>query len=133
MPWLQLSEARLGESSGVHLNMHTTENSLQLMLSATLWFSEEYKAQLELESRGKDSGYMDMLLVPQKKESLPTYIVELKRVAKDATEAAAANELKEAREQVERYSAGETVKDTPNLKRVALVYKGLRLAKAEIF
>ena len=133
MPWLQLSEARLGESSGVHLNMHTTENSLQLMLSATLCFSEDYKAQLEVESRGKDSVYMDMLLVPQKSKKLPTYIVELKHVAKDATEAAAANELKEAREQAERYSAGETVKDTPNLKRVALVYKGLRLAKAEIF
>ena len=133
MPWLQLSEARLGESSGVHLNMHTTENSLQLMLSATLWFSEDYKAQLEVESRGKDSGYMDMLLVPQKKEGLPTYIVELKHVAKDATEAAVANELKEAREQAERYSAGEAVKEVPNLKRVALVYRGLRLAKSEIF
>ena len=133
MPWLQLSEARLGESSGVHLNMHTTENSLQLMLSATLWFSENYKAQLEVESRGKDSGYMDMLLVPQKKEGLPTYVVELKHVAKDATEAAVANELKKAKEQAERYSAGEAVKETPNLKRVALVYRGLRLAKAEVF
>ena len=113
--------------------MHTTENSLQLMLSATLWFSEDYKAQLEVESRGKDSGYMDMLLVPQKKEGLPTYIVELKHVGTDATEAAVANELKEAREQAERYSAGEAVKETPNLKRVALVYRGLRLAKAEVF
>ena len=133
MPWLQLSEARLGESSGVHLNMHTTENSLQLMLSATLWFSEDYKAQLEVESRGKDSGYMDMLLVPQKSKTLPTYIVELKHVGTDATEVAVAKELKEAKKQAERYSAGEAVKETPNLKRVALVYRGLRLAKAEVF
>ena len=133
MPWLQLSEARLGESSGVHLNMHTTENSLQLMLSATLWFSEDYKAQLEVESRGKDSGYVDMLLVPQKSKTLPTYIVELKHVGTDATEVAVANELKEAKEQARRYSAGEAIKETPNLKRVALVYRGLRLATAEVF
>ncbi len=134
MPWLQISEKRLTDSSGIHLNTHVTENSLQLMLSATLWFSEEYRAQLEVESRGKDSGYVDMVLIPQEKgKTLPTYIVELKHVAKDATEAAIAKELTEAKAQASRYSAGEAVKETPNLKRLALVYRGLRLAKAEVF
>lgn len=48
----------------------------------------------------------------------------------DATDEAVQKALAEAKKQAERYAQGEAVKDIPNLKCLALVCKGLRLAAA---
>ncbi len=59
--------------------------------------------------------------------------MELKHVTKGAGEAATGDALESAKEQALRYSAGETVKTIPNLKRLAVVYLGLHLATFEVF
>ena len=51
----------------------------------------------------------------------------------DATDEAVQKALAEAKTQAERYAQGEVVKRISNLKRLALVYKGLRLSAFEIF
>ncbi len=58
---------------------------------------------------------------------------ELKHLKKGASEPAIASALDSAKEQAKRYSAGEAVKAIPNLKRLAIVYVGIRLATFEVF
>ena len=41
--------------------------------------------------------------------------------------------LTEARQQAARYAEGATLQSTSNLKRVALVYKGIKIAAVEVF
>ena len=104
------------------------------MLSATLWASEDYAGQLELESRGENSGYIDLLLTPRENPKLPSYLIEIKHLHKEeASQTAIENALSSAKEQAKRYSAGEAVKAIPNLKRLAIVYVGIRLATFEVF
>lgn len=132
-PWLILVDKLLTSTSGSQLASHMNEVSFQMLLSATLWASEEYAGQLELESRGENSGYIDLILTPKHNSNLPSYVIELKHLKKGASESAIASALKSAKEQAERYSAGEAVKAIPNLKRLAVVYVGLRLATFEVF
>ena len=132
-PWLTLVDKLLTSTSGSQLASHTNEIAFQMLLSATLWASEEYAGQLELESRGENSGYIDLILTPKHNSQLPSYIIELKHLKKGASESAIASALESAKEQAERYSAGEAVKAISNLKRLAVVYVGLRLASYEVF
>ncbi len=132
-PWLTLVDKLLMSTSGSQLTSHTNEVAFQMLLSATLWASEEYAGQLEFESRGGNSGYIDLILTPNHNSKLPSYIIELKHLKKSASEAAIASALDSAKEQAVRYSAGEAVKAIPNLKRLAVVYVGLRLATYEVF
>ena len=69
-----------------------------------------------------------MLLKPKHNTSLPSYVIEVKHLKTDATEEAVQKALAEAKKQAQRYAQGEAVKAITNLKCLALVYKGLRLA-----
>lgn len=131
--WLDLADRRLAQTSGVHMAVHVNEAVFQMMLSSTLWASGEYGGQLEIESRGENSGFIDLLLTPKHDTSLPSYVIEVKHLKTDATDESVHKALAEAKEHVMRYAQGETVKRISNLKRLALVYKGLRLAAFEIF
>ena len=132
-PWLNLADRRLAQTSGVHMAVHVNEAAFQMMLSSTLWASGEYGGQLEIESRGENSGFIDLLLTPKHDTSLPSYVIEVKHLKTDATDEAVQKALAEAKTQAERYAQGEVVKRISNLKRLALVYKGLRLSAFEIF
>ncbi len=127
-PWLDLADRRLAQTSGVHMAVHVNEAAFQMMLSSTLWASGEYGGQLEIESRGENSGFIDLLLKPKHNTSLPSYVIEVKHLKTDATEEAVQKALAEAKKQAQRYAQGEAVKAIANLKCLALVYKGLRLA-----
>ncbi len=131
--WLDLADRRLAQTSGVHMAVHVNEAAFQMMLSSTLWASGEYGGQLEIESRGENSGFIDLLLTPKHDTSLPSYVIEVKHLKTDATDEAVQKALAEAKTQAERYAQGEVVKRISNLKRLALVYKGLRLSAFEIF
>ena len=131
--WLDLADRRLAQTSGVHMAVHVNEAAFQMMLSSTLWASGEYGGQLEIESRGENSGFIDLLLTPKHDTSLPSYVIEVKHLKSDATDEAVQKALAEAKTQAERYAQGEAVKRISNLKRLALVYKGLRLSAFEIF
>ena len=131
-PWLELSNQRLIEDSGVHMNAQLTEKVFQTMLSATLWFSTDYRGQLEYESRGEDSGFMDLLLTPRRNKTLPTYVIEVKHLGVNEKDAVVAEALEEAKGQAVRYAAGDALKGVSNVKRVAIVYKGLRIGALEI-
>ena len=127
---LNLADRRLAQTSGVHMAVHVNEAAFQMMLSSTLWASGEYGGQLEIESRGENSGFIDLLLTPKHDTSLPSYVIEVKHLKPDATDDAVQKALAEAKKQAARYAQGEAVKDIPNLKCLVLVYKGLRLAAA---
>ena len=131
--WLDLADRRLAQTSGVHMAVHVNDAAFQMMLSSTLWASGEYGGQLEIESRGENSGFIDLLLTPKHDTSLPSYVIEVKHLKSDATDEAVQKALAEAKKQAERYAQGEAVKRISNLKRLALVYKGLRLSAFEIF
>ena len=131
--WLDLADRRLAQTSGIHMAVHVNEAAFQMMLSSTLWASGEYGGQLEIESRGENSGFIDLLLTPKHDTSLPSYVIEVKHLKSDATDEAVQKALAEAKKQAERYAQGEAVKRISNLKRLALVYKGLRLSAFEIF
>ena len=132
-PWLEISEKRLIEDSGVHMHAQLTEKVFQTMLSATLWFSTDYRGRLEYESRGNDSGFMDLLLTPREDKTLPTYVIEIKHLNAGEKNAAIRNALDEARNQATRYAAGDALKNVPNVKRVAVIYKGLEIAACDVF
>ena len=131
--WLDLADRRLAQTSGVHMAVHVNEAAFQMMLSSTLWASGEYGGQLEIESRGENSGFIDLLLTPKHDTSLPSYVIEVKHLKTDTTDEAVQKALAEAKTQAERYAQGEALKSISNLKRLALVYKGLRLSAFEIF
>ena len=132
-PWLELSNKRLVEDSGVHMHAQLTEKVFQTMLSATLWFSTDYRGQLEYESRGEESGFMDLLLTPRERKTLPTYVIEVKHLAVGAEDAAVASALEAARRQADHYAEGEALRNVSNLKRVAIVYKSLKIGAVEVF
>ncbi len=131
-PWLRLTDARLNEDSGIHVSAHISEAALQMVLSATLWFSPNYRGRLEFESRGENSGYIDLLLKPRNPK-FSSYVIELKHLTKDAKEDEVKTALDEAKNQAERYANGEEIKEIPNLKRLAVVYTGLKLNRLEVF
>ena len=131
-PWLDLADKRLMQSSGVHMATHVNEATFQAILSSTLWASGEYCGQLEFESRGENSGFIDLLLTPKTNSSLPSYVIELKHLKTDAGNEAVQKALTGAKNQAQRYAQGEALKGISNLKRLAVVYKGLRLAAFDV-
>ena len=131
-PWLRLADTRLNEDSGIHVSAHINEAALQMVLSATLWFSSNYRGRLEFESRGENSGYIDLLL-KARNPKYSSYVIELKHLTKDAKEDEVKTALNEAKDQAERYANGEEIKEIPNLKRLAVVYTGLKLARFKVF
>ncbi len=131
-PWLEISNQRLVEDSGVHMHAQLTEKVFQTMLAATLWFSTDYRGQLEYESRGGDTGFMDLLLTPRDNKTLPTYVIEVKHLGAGEKDAAVTQALAEAKVQATRYAAGDALKDISNVKRVAVVYKGLKIGALDV-
>ncbi len=131
-PWLRLTDARLNEDSGIHVSAHVSEAALQMVLSATLWFSANYRGRLEFESRGENSGYIDLLL-RARNPKYSSYVIELKQLTRDAKEDEINAALDKAKDQAVRYANGKEIKDIPNLKSLALVYKGVKLARFEVF
>ena len=131
-PWLEISNQRLVEDSGVHMHAQLTEKVFQTMLAATLWFSSDYRGELECESRGENSGFMDLLLKPRENKALPAYVIEVKHLPAGAEDASVAEALEAARQQARRYAEGEALRGTPNLKRVALVYRGLKIGAVNV-
>ncbi len=133
-PWLRLADSRFIEDNGIHTTSHLSEAVFQGILSATLWSSPDYRGGLEYESRGENSGYIDLLLRPIHNPKLPTYVIELKHLKKTGAKDSEIQEaLSEAKEQALRYSKGDEVKNAANLKRLAVVYVGIRLAAFEVF
>ena len=132
-PWLELSDRRLVEDSGLHMHAQLTEKVFQTMLAATLWFSTDYRGQLEYESRGENSGFMDLLLTPRENKTLPTYVIEVMHLAVGAEDAVVAQALEAARSQANRYAQGDSLRGIANVRRVAVVYKGLKIAAVDVF
>lgn len=66
-------------------------------------------------------------------KALPTYVIEVKHLSSTAEDAAVTKALTQARQQAARYAEGAALQSTANLKRVALVYKGIKIAAVEVF
>jgi len=76
---------------------------------------------------------MDLLLTPRENKTLPTYVIEVKHLPVGAEDAAVATALEAAHHQAAHYAEGEALRGVANLKRVAIVYKGLRIGAVEVF
>lgn len=94
-------------------------------------FSDAYDVQSEVEVRGEDKGFVDILAVPKAGSSATTaYLVELKHLkAKEYSAAAVDRLVREAQDQMARYVEGANLKTIQNLKTVTAVFVGMKLEK----
>ena len=126
---------RFKKASGLHAYAHLKESDFQTLLIGALNFTNAFDVTSEVEVRGKEKGYIDILAVPAAGSSAKTaYLTEVKYLpAKDATPEARARLISEARAQISRYEAGDNVKRLPRVKRIVALFVGLKLETLEVF
>lgn len=115
----------------MHAYGHLQESNFQTLILGAFNFSDVYDVQSEVEVRGEDKGFVDILAVP-KAGSLATtsYLVELKHLkAKEYSAAAVERLVREAQNQMARYFEGANLKTIQNLKTVTAVFVGMKLEK----
>ncbi len=128
LPLLEKVVSIIDETSGKNSSLHLQESVFQVALLMAANNASGYEYYTELEVRGKEKGFADLLLRSTRKGS-PSYIFELKYIPKSrATKTAAQNALSEAKKQLARYALGENVRTIPNLKHVAVVVVGTKIA-----
>ena len=105
--------------------------NFQTLVLGAFNFSDAYDVQSEVEVRGEDKGFVDILAVPKAGSSVTTaYLVELKHLkAKEYSAAAVDRLVREAQDQMARYVEGANLKTIQNLKTVTAVFVGMKLEK----
>ena len=88
-----------------------------------------------MEVRGEDRGFIDILAVPTVgSQAQSAYLVEVKYLSpKNATDQAKSDAIVEAKSQINRYEKADDLKRLPNLKRIVVLFVGLKLEVLEIY
>lgn len=128
-PLFRAAAGRFASESGIHESLHLTESDFHTLLSAALYFTEDYRVHREVEARGgPHPGYIDLVIEPARGKSGFTYVVELKYLTRqEGTEKAVQATLKKALQQVRGYSECDNIRSIQSLKRVAAVFVGTEL------
>ncbi len=128
-PLFRLITSRFDEAPCLHEGLHLGETSFLSLLHGACLLSGRFTSKTEVEVRGPEKGYIDLLLQPSSpKAAKNAFLVELKYFTKsDASDAAVSKALEEALEQTRRYALGENIRCIPHLKRVAAVFAGTRM------
>ncbi len=133
-PLLDVTCNRFQTASGLHSHAHLHESDFQTLLIGALNFTNAYTVTSEVEVRGEEKGYIDILATPSAEGHAETsYLIEVKYLApKAATDEAKAEALSQAWEQIRRYEKADNVKRLPKVKRIVALFVGLKLETLEI-
>ena len=125
---------RFQTASGLHSHAHLHESDFQTLLIGALNFTNAYTVTSEVEVRGEEKGYIDILATPSAEGHAETsYLIEVKYLApKAATDEAKAEALSQAWEQIRRYEKADNVKSLPKVKRIVTLFVGLKLETLEV-
>ncbi len=130
-PLVECVVSILARGYGKQKSLHLQEGDFQssLLLAANLAAGYDYAAELEV--RGEETGFVDLLLHSQ--TGGPSYLFELKYLPKHSgTQEAVAQSLNEAQLQAERYMKGANIQHIPRLQQVLAVFVGLELRAYEV-
>ena len=131
-PLLEAAARSISSGCGTHKTLHLTESDFQTALLMAINFDDGYEALAELEVRGEEKGFIDLLL--RSRQEGPSYLFELKHLSQGkSTQEAVARALAAAERQAARYAGGLNLQKLPNLSRVAAVYSGMALAAVKVF
>ncbi len=133
-PFFDVTCNRFQAASGLHAYAHLHESDFQTLLIGALNFTNAYTVTSEVEVRGEEKGYIDILASPSAEGCAETsYLIEVKYLApKAATDEAKAEVLAQAWEQIHRYERADNVKCLPKLMRIVALFVGLKLETLEI-
>ncbi len=133
-PLFEVTYNRFQTASGLHSHAHLRESDFQTLLIGALNFTNAYTVTSEVEVRGAEKGYIDILATPSTEGRAETsYLIEVKYLApKAATNEAKAKALAQAWEQIHRYEKADNVKCLPKLTRIAALFVGLKLETLDI-
>ncbi len=133
-PIFDVTCRRFQVASGLHSHAHLRESDFQTLLIGALNFTNAYTVTSEVEVRGEEKGYIDILATPSAGSCAETaYLIEVKYLTpKAATEEAKAQAMALAWEQIRRYEKADNVKPLSKLTRIAALFVGLKLEKLEI-
>ncbi len=133
-PLFDVTCNRFLSASGLHSHAHLHESDFQTLLIGALNFTNAYMVTSEVEVRGEEKGYIDILATPSAEGCAETsYLIEVKYLApKAATDEAKAQALSQAWEQIRRYEKADNVKRLPKVKRIVALFVGLKLESLEI-
>ena len=128
-PLFRAAAGRFALESGIHESLHLTESDFHTLLSAALYFTEDYRVHREVEARGgPHPGYIDLVIEPTRGKSGFTYVVEIKYLTrKEGTDKAVQATLAKALQQVRGYADCDNIRSIQPLKRVAAVFVGTEL------
>ena len=134
-PLFDVSCNRFQSASGLHSHAHLHESDFQTLLIGALNFTNAYTVTSEVEVRGEEKGYIDILATPSVEGRAETsYLIEVKYLPmKDDSPEAREKAISDARAQISRYEQGDNVKCLPQLKRIIALFVGLKLETLEIY
>ena len=135
VPLFDVTCNRFKKSSGLHSHAHLRESDFQTLLIGALNFTNAFNVTSEVEVRGEEKGYIDILAAPAAGSSAKTaYLTEVKYLPlKNDSPEARKKALLDARTQMSRYEEGDNVKCLPQLKRIIALFVGLKLETLEIY
>ena len=126
-PLFRFVSGRFADESGTHVGLHLRESDFQTLIEASLYFTDAFVVEREVEARGSEPGFIDLLIRPKDAGGF-AYLVELKYLTKKAGSDAAVQEaLHQAQVQAAGYAQCSNIREIPNLKRVAAVFVGTEL------
>ncbi len=134
-PLFDVTCNRFQTASGLHSHAHLKESDFQTLLIGALNFTNAYAVTSEVEVRGEEKGYIDILAAPAAGSPAQTaYLIEVKHLPlKDDSPEARKKALSAARAQISRYEQGDNVKRLPQIKRIIALFVGLKLETLEIY
>lgn len=134
-PLFRVTCDRFTAASGLHAYAHLKESDFQTLLIGAFNFTNAYTVTSEVEVRGEDRGFIDILAVPTVgSRAQSAYLVEVKYLSpKNATDQAKSDAIVEAKSQISRYEKADDLKRLPNLKRIVVLFVGLKLEVLEIY
>ncbi len=125
--FIETAIERFNEISGPNIALHMRESDICTALAIAAGFSRDFRPYLAGEITGREKGYTDLVLTSVKADGI-SYVIEAKYLTKKSgTAVAVERKLKEAQQQLKRYSRGNNIAALSNLKCVACVFVGLEL------
>lgn len=113
----------LNEASGIHSAAHLSESDFQSGLLVAGYLASGYDIATEVEVRGKDKGYIDLLFTST--TGGLSFLFELKYLSKSkGSDSAVEQAIAQAQKQAAQYVQGDNIKHIPNLQKVCVVFVG---------
>jgi hypothetical protein len=121
-PLIKITETSLQKLSNRDF-IQFDEKYVKLVMLTYLFLSKVYYIKTEYEVEG---GYIDIALLPRINVKAPNHaIIELKYISKEKFSDALLKEKTEtARKQIAQYTTSEELRNTPNLLKFIVVFKG---------